>query len=83
MVMKKQDLDMKWKKEVLILNNYEEDLKEINRLADKETYKLEKQEALDELETLRTYLQALRPSNLEVIEKQINKIKSILESKGE
>ena len=65
------------------MNNYEEDLKEINRLADKETYKLEKQEALDELETLRTYLQALRPSNLEVIEKQINKIKSILESKGE
>lgn len=65
------------------MKTYEEDLKEINRLADKETYKLEKQEALDELETLRTYLQALRPSNLEVVEKQINKIKSILESKGE
>ena len=64
------------------MNNYEEDLKEINRLADKETYKLEKLEALNELETLRTYIQALRPSNLEVIEKQINKIKSILESKG-
>lgn len=65
------------------MKTYEEDLKEINRLADKETYKLEKQEALDELETLRTYLQALRPSNLEVIEKQINKIKSILENKGD
>lgn len=65
------------------MNNYEEDLKEINRLADKETYKLEKQEALDELETLRTYIQALRPSNLEIVEKQINKIKSILENKGE
>ncbi len=65
------------------MKTYEEDLKEINRLADKETYKLEKQEALDELETLRTYIQALRPSNLEVVEKQINKIKSILESKGE
>lgn len=63
------------------MNNYEEDLKEINRLADKETYKLEKLEALNELETLRTYLQSLRPSNLEVIEKQINKIESIL--KGE
>lgn len=65
------------------MKTYEEDLKEINRLADKETYKLEKQEALDELETLRTYIQALRPSNLEIVEKQINKIKSILESKGE
>lgn len=65
------------------MKTYEEDLKEINRLADKETYKLEKQEALDELETLRTYIQALRPSNLEVIEKQINKIKSIIKSKGE
>ena len=65
------------------MKTYEEDLKEINRLADKETYKLEKQEVLNELETLRTYIQALRPSNLEVVEKQINKIKSILESKGE
>lgn len=66
-----------------MLNNYKEDLKEINRLADNETYKLEKQEILNELETLRTYIQALRPSNLEVVEKQISKIKSILESKGE
>lgn len=63
------------------MNNYEEDLKEINRLADKETYKLEKLEVLNELETLRTYIQALRPSNLKIIEKQIDKIKDILEVK--
>lgn len=65
------------------MRTYEEDLKEINKLADKETYKLEKLEALNELETLSTYLQALRPSNLEVVEKQISKIKNILEIKGE
>ena len=65
------------------METYNENLKELDRLADKETYKLEKQEVLNELEILRTYLQALRPSNLEVVEKQINKIKSILESKGE
>lgn len=63
------------------MKTYEEDLKEINKLADKETYKLEKLEALNELETLRTYIQALRPSNLEIIEKQIDKIKDILEGK--
>ncbi len=63
------------------MNNYEENIKEINRLADKETYKLEKLEALNELETLRTYIQALRPSNLRIIEKQIDKIKDILEGK--
>lgn len=62
-------------------DNYEENIKEINRLADKETYKLEKLEALNELETLRTYIQALRPSNLKIIEKQIGKIKDILEGK--
>lgn len=60
------------------MDNYEENIKEINRLADKETYKLEKLEALNELETLRTYIQALRPSNLKIIEKQIDKIKDIL-----
>lgn len=65
------------------METYNENLKELDRLADKETYKLEKLEALNELETLRTYIQALRPSNLEVVEKQISKIKSILESKGE
>lgn len=63
------------------MDNYEENIKEINRLADKETYKLEKLEALNELETLRTYIQALRPSNLKIIEKQIDKIKDILEGK--
>lgn len=63
------------------MDNYEENIKEINRLADKETYKLEKLEALNELETLRTYIQALRPSNLKIIEKQIDKIKDILEVK--
>lgn len=63
------------------MNNYEENIKEIDRLADKETYKLEKLEALNELETLRTYIQALRPSNLKIIEKQIDKIKDILEGK--
>ena len=63
------------------MNNYEENIKEINRLADKETYKLEKLEALNELETLRTYIQALRPSNLRIIEKQIDKIKDILDGK--
>ena len=63
------------------MNNYEENIKEINRLADKETYKLEKLEALNELETLKTYIQALRPSNLKIIEKQIDKIKDILEGK--
>lgn len=63
------------------MNNYEENIKEIDRLADKETYKLEKLEALNELETLRTYIQALRPSNLKIIEKQIDKIKDILEDK--
>lgn len=61
------------------MDNYEENIKEINRLADKETYKLEKLEALNELETLRTYIQALRPSNLKIIEKQIDKIKDVLE----
>lgn len=63
------------------MDDYEENIKEINRLADKETYKLEKLEALNELETLRTYIQALRPSNLKIIEKQIDKIKDILEDK--
>ena len=65
------------------METYNKNLMEINNLADKEAYKLEKQKILNELETLRTYIQALRPSNLEVVEKQINKIKSILESKGE
>ena len=35
-------------------------------------------DAIDELAVLRKYIQALSPSNLVVIEKQINKIENIL-----
>lgn len=60
------------------MNNYEESLKEIDRLADIEIFKLQIEEIHNSLVRLSTSLQKATAKDLVKVKEQLDKIESIL-----
>ena len=60
------------------MDNYEENIKEINRLADIEIFKLQIEEIRNSLVRLSTRLQKASAKDLVKVKEQLDKIESIL-----